>query len=170
VYLPPAPSLNVTLARAPSGRAGVFHTLRLMRALVDQYKKNPDMIACAVSLVFLCPEKDELSEIDCLFQYVRDSIRYTRDVFGVETICNPLLTIQRKVGDCDDKTTLFATLAECVGYPTRFVMAGYWGSKDYEHVYCQVFANGEWLDADTTEKQMLGYSPPNPSILYTEGV
>jgi transglutaminase-like putative cysteine protease len=101
---------------------------------------------------------------------VRDSIRYTRDVFGVETICNPLLTIQRKVGDCDDKTTLFATLAECVGYPTRFVMAGYWGSKDYEHVYCQVFANGEWLDADTTEKQMLGYSPPNPSILYTEGV
>lgn len=169
MYLPPTPVLTVSLARAPNGRAGVFHTLKLMRALVNEYKVNPAMIACAIGLVYLVPEKDEFSEIDSIFQFVRDGIRYTRDVHGVESLCNPLMTIQRKVGDCDDKATLFATLAECVGYPTRFVMAGYFDSREFEHVYCQVFANDEWLNADTTEPQMLGYAPPAPSQLFVEG-
>lgn len=167
MYLPPSVPIVATLAQAPGGRAGVRHTLRIMRGLIDEYKTDPDMISTAVSLVFLHPEKHEAREVGALFQFVQRNIRYTRDVYGVETVANPLITLARKVGDCDDKTTLFCTLCESIGYPTRLVMAGY-QSADFEHVYCQVFADGNWLDADTTENSPLGVAPPSPVVLFVE--
>jgi hypothetical protein len=171
VYLPPTiPHLSGTLTRAPAGRAAPFHTLRVMRQLINEYKKHVAIIDTAIQIVFLVPEKDEMSEISTLFNFVRDNIRYTRDVYGVETLANPLITLQRKVGDCDDKTTLFATLAEAIGYPTQLVMAGYFGSPDYEHVYCRVLTSQGWLDADTTEKFPLGFAPDNVSLLFAERI
>jgi transglutaminase-like putative cysteine protease len=139
-----------------------------MRQLINEFKKQVAIIDTAVSIIFLTPEKDEMSEITALFEFVRDNIRYTRDVHGVETIANPLITLQRKVGDCDDKTTLFATLAEAVGYPTQLVMAGYFGSPDYEHVYCAVLTSQGWVYADTTEKSPLGFAPANPTLIFHE--
>lgn len=156
--------------RAPAGRAGPHHTLRMMRQLINEYKKQVEIIDTAIQVVFLVPEKDEMSEIDALFNFVRDNIRYTRDVHGVETLANPAITLQRKVGDCDDKTTLFATLAEAIGYPTQLVMAGYYGSRDFEHVYCRVLTSQGWLDADTTEKFPLGFAPPGASVFFAERI
>lgn len=170
MYTPPDVALTATLARAPRGTAGVFHTLRVMRGLIDEFKKTADMIGAAVGIVFLVPEKDELSEVRALFEFVRDSVRYTRDVNGVETVANPAITLHRKVGDCDDKTTLFATLAEAIGYPTRLVMAGYFDSPDFEHVYCQVLTSDGWIDADTTEPYPLGFAPPAPTRLFVESI
>ncbi|MGV0999692.1 MAG: transglutaminase-like domain-containing protein [Fluviibacter sp.] len=136
---------------------------------MNQYKTDQGILSAAIAIIFLQPEKDGFAEVNAVFEFVRDSIRYTQDVLNVETICSPWATLQRRVGDCDDKSTLLATLAECVGYPTRFVVAGYFGSKDFEHVYCQIFLNGEWVDADATEREPLGYAPPVPSALYIEG-
>lgn len=168
--LAPHPQWNATLARMPNGRAGVFHTLRLMRQLVNEARTDPAIIQTAVSAAFLVPEKDEGNEARSIFEFVRDHVRYVRDVLGVETLADPRMTLRRMVGDCDDQVTLLAALLESVGYPTRFVVAGYSQPGVFDHVYLQTLVNGEWVDADPTEPQPFGWAPPFPVVIEIERV
>lgn len=159
---------TATLAGAPNGRAGAFHTIRTMRALVNRARVDPMMIQAATSIIYLAPQRDQLAEVNALFEFVRDDIRYVRDVVGIETLADPRITLRRMVGDCDDQSTLLATLAEAVGYPTRFVMAGYRSPSVFDHVYVQVLAGGQWIDADPTEDGPLGYAPPGAVVTWIE--
>jgi transglutaminase-like putative cysteine protease len=168
--LSPTPNLNGTLVGLSNGYAGVVATLATMRALVNEYKTNVKLRQIATQIIFLTPEKDEFSEADALFAFVRDTIRYVKDVHGVETLATPIITLATKIGDCDDQTTLLATLLESVGYPTRFVIAAYHVSDEFEHVYLQACVAGEWLDMDATEQQALGWSPPDPVSVQIENV
>lgn len=170
MFLAPTPSLTGARVPLPGGTAGVWQTLRVMRNLVNAHKTDPAMIQRAVSIVWTVPQKDELAEVAAVFEFVRDSIRYVRDVAGVETLCSPDKTLERRVGDCDDQATLLATLLEAVGYPTRFVVAAYSHPRELEHVYLQVFADGQWIDADPTESGPLGHAPPDPLAVYHERV
>ena len=152
------------------GRAGIFHTLKLMRNLVNDFKSRLEMIQLATRLVGFVAPKDELGEVNELFLFVRDKVRYIRDVLHVETLATPTVTLARRAGDCDDKTTLLATLCESIGYPTHFVVAGYTDPKTFEHVYLQIFAAEQWINADPTEYKPLGWAPPNPTILELERI
>lgn len=169
MYLPPDIPLTVTSARMPSGRAGALRTIRAMRGLVNLWRTDPGMISLAVSTIFLQPSKDSASELTAIFEYVRDHIRYTRDVLDVETLNTPPMTVARRVGDCDDKATLLATLAESVGYPSRFVMAAFHDSPGFSHVWVQLLDDSGWVDADATEEnESLGWCPSGITDLYIE--
>lgn len=166
-----APVFETNLMRAPGGRASTHHTVRVMRQMVNAARIDPLMINQAVGMIHAVPAKDELAEISALFDFVLNHVRYTRDIAGLETLCDPRMTMIRQVGDCDDKATLLATLLECVGYPTRFVMASYSGG-DFEHVYLQVFVphSGEWLDLDPTEHKPMGWAAPDATHFWIENV
>lgn len=170
MYCAPTYATRGTLIGAPPGSAGVWQTVRLMREMIKGYRVNSQIIDAAVSLVFLQPSKDDYAEVTAIFEYVQQNVKYVKDVYGVETLADPVTTLKRKVGDCDDKTTLFCSLCEAIGYATRLVMAGYFNSKDYQHVYAQVYVNNQWINADTTEDYPLGYAPPNPSVYWVENV
>jgi transglutaminase-like putative cysteine protease len=171
MYAPPhVTELSGTLAHYSGGGRGVRQTLAVMRRLVNHYKTDLGMLTNARNLIFLVSPKDEIGELDTLFTFVRDNIRYTRDVNGVETISSPDKTLATQVGDCDDKTVLLCTLAECVGFPTRFVVTGYNSPREYEHVYAQVFAAGQWIACDTTESYPLGWEPPDPLAYSIEAI
>lgn len=141
-----------------------------MRQLINAGKVNPAVMRAAHSIIYTQRERDEIGEARALFEYVRDYIRYVRDVHGIETLCAPAMTLQRMIGDCDDQTMLLCALAEAAGYPTRLVMAGY-SSRNYEHVFCEIFAAGEWWPCDPTERGAnFGWSPPDPVIAFVESV
>jgi len=170
MFAAPAVTMTGTLAAAPSGPASVFHTVRLMRASVERDKTNPVILNAAASALFHSIERDERAEAVALFSFVQNWIRYVRDVNGIETLAEPWLTLQRRVGDCDDQSALLAALYESVGFPTRFVMAAYRQPGIFEHIYLQVFANGEWFDVDPTERFGFGIAPPDPVDLWIEGI
>lgn len=166
----PAVEYNARLQGAPSGALGNHHTLRLMRDLINAGKVDPLVMRAAHSIIYTQPERDEIGECAALFDYVRDHVRYVRDVHGVETLCAPAMTLQRLIGDCDDQTMLLCALAEAAGYPTRLVMAGY-SSAAFEHVYCEIFALGAWYACDATERAAhFGWAPPDPVRMFTESV
>jgi transglutaminase-like putative cysteine protease len=166
--LAPAVSYTGTLQAAPTGFAGAHHTLRIMRAMIEKSRTDPTIIQAAHSIIFLTPERDEFAEVSALFEFVRDNIRYVADVAGIETLTAPPMVLQRRTGDCDDQTALLCSLFESVGYPTRLVMAGY-SSSMYEHVYCQVFTNGVWLDCDPISRDfVLGDSSSGHVSIFVE--
>lgn len=152
------------------GSRGVFQTLRQMRALVRSGRVDPMVRQAATSVVFLMPEKDQAAEARAIFEYVRDTIRYLQDVHDVETLSTAQMTLAGQVGDCDDQVILLCSMLETIGYPTRFVVAGYSDPSLYDHVYCQVFAAGQWIDCDPTEHRAFGWAPPDPLIISIEKV
>lgn len=55
------------------------------------------------------------------------------------------------VGDCDDITTLHATLLTALGFPVRFVaIRSVRDDANYDHVYLETNLDGEWIMFDVT--------------------
>ncbi len=170
MWLAPTPRYSATLMGAPDGAGRNFHTLRLMREMINAAKVDPEILRAAHSVIWMTPEKNEFREVSALFAYVRDYVRYVKDPHGVEALCYPAMTLQRRVGDCDDQTMLFCALCEACGYPTRLIMGQFY-TNDWEHVWCQVCIDGEWLDCDPIEKSAdVGDAPPSPVRLFVERV
>ena len=170
MFLAPVAPLSARVVTIPNGARGISATLRQMRDYVREYRKNPEIISAARSIVFAVPQKDEFSEVGAVFEWVRDMVRYVRDVHEIETLATPDKTLITRAGDCDDQTTLLAALLESIGYPTRFVVTGYQVRDVFEHVHLQVFAGAQWIDCDPTESESLGFSPPSPISTMIEKV
>jgi len=170
MMLAPTPRLSGQIVALADGMRGIEQTLGTMRDLVNQFRTNLDIRQTATATIFLTPEKNQLAEANALFELVRDGIRYTRDINGVETISTPLMTLQGRIGDCDDQVVLLATLLEAVGYPTRFVVAGYNLPGELEHVYLQAWLNGQWVNMDPTEHHPMGWAAPRPVAYAIESV
>lgn len=164
----PRVSLTGRLGTLPNGNAGAYATVAAMRAMVRRYRTHPAIRSAALSITFTTPERDQLSEVDALFSFVRDHVRYVRDVRGVETLATPTKTIELLAGDCDDQSTLLAALLESIGYPTRFVIAGYNGSPYYAHVYLQALTREGWVNLDPTEDHAVGWAPANATRIWIE--
>ena len=140
-----------------------------MAQLTRQGKVDPLVREFALSLVRGVPENDYGKEIAVMFYYVRDNIRYVRDIRGIETVQTPEKTLQYKQGDCDDQSVLLATLLEIVGNETRFKAVGY-TPRFFQHVYVEVYINGQWIALDPIVKMHLGWSPPGMVSAMFEGV
>jgi transglutaminase-like putative cysteine protease len=126
--------------------------LKLMVRLRNGYRVDVDVRRLALQLTASCPPRDSVCEITTLQNWVRDHIRYVRDVRDVETLQTPKLTLQMAAGDCDDQAVLLASLLESIGYRTRFEALGVRGGG-YEHVISAVQAGFRgrevWLPLET---------------------
>ena len=131
-----------------------------MRSYVEQYKTHPTIRFVAQDVTSHLPQKDFNAEIDALYRFVQNCIRYVRDVNGVETIQTPLKTLELKSGDCDDKSTLLAALLQSIGFRTRFHAMGF-RRNTINHVLLEVQHDGKWIPLETTEPVKMGWIPPN---------
>jgi transglutaminase-like putative cysteine protease len=130
------------------GIPGVKQTLKLMVALVRQYKTDLNVRTLAVQIAKTCEPKDKSCIITALQHYVRDDVHYVNDIDGVETIQTPVQTLKIGAGDCDDKATLLCALAAAVGFPTRFCAIGVRGGN-FSHVMAQAFLGNAWINLET---------------------
>lgn len=151
---------HATLLGVPSGIAGVKNTLSLMRQLIRQYKKDIVIRQFALAIVDGQKQKNFHAEVKKLFEFVRDRIRYVKDVNEIETLQTPTKTLEIKQGDCDDKVMLLAALLESIGHPTRLVAVGF-NYRIFSHVFLQTKIGHNWISLDSTEPVQAGWQPPN---------
>ncbi len=154
---------KATIHAIPSGPAGTRATLNFMRSLVREAKKDIRLREFAMSLVRHLPGKDFYGEINTIFMFVRDKIRYIRDIDNIETIATPQKTLEYRQGDCDDQAVLLATLLIMIGHPSRFIAIAIGGS--FVHVYVETRLGNRWLGMDPTENQSLGWRPLNATAV-----
>lgn len=112
----------------------------------------------AQQLIAHLRQKNFWGEIKAIHEFVRDKIRYTKDVRDVETLIYPEKLLELGQGDCDDKTMLTASLLESIGHHTRIVAVGRNGQ--FCHVLLEVRYNNRWIPVETTEPVALGWYPP----------
>lgn len=154
-----------TLMGIPDGVAGVKATLRQMSRLVKAYKIDPRINLLALDITRGLPSYDQAGEIRRLQNWVRDKIRYVADIDGYETIRTPLVTLEYEAGDCDDKSTLLATLLATVGYSVQFIAVGFDGG-DFSHVLCAVKMGTRVIACETIQPGVEpGWFPPDTTCV-----
>lgn len=161
MFLESATTLN--LSGIPSGKAGTFVTLNKMSKLVKAYKKSLLIYLKSREIIQSVLGKDHVGEMRAVQEWVKDNIRYTRDIRGVESVQTPVKTLEIMQGDCDDQSVLVASLLESIGHKTRFMAMGFAPNK-YSHVFTQSRIGSKkgpvWLSIETTEPVDIGWKPP----------
>ena len=155
--------------RISEGSEGVRETLVLMRSIVRKAKSDPLVITTARSITRMVPQKNWRGEVEALFRFVRDRIRYVMDPNDVEALSTPERLLSIGAGDCDDKATLLAALLEAIGHPSRFV-AVWFEPGSLTHVYVEAKIGQDWIPLETTEMIAMGRLPFDPASVKNRAV
>lgn len=145
---------KVIFEMMPRGQATV-RTLAAMRRFVLKDMSDLELRAFVIDRLKNLRGHDFSREIETLFKIARDEIRYLRDPLKVELVQDAKRTLAFKAGDCDDKTTLLATLLGIAGHLTRFVVIGYTPFVNrFDHVFLEVYdkQQEQWISLDATNE------------------
>ncbi len=172
--------------------------IKYLRRLAVEGKLDPEIYAFARKAVnrrcgnrWCIDEKDNLGEAKALFgalrqrkpprmsardveaagrvfRQIRNNVRYTSDISGVDTYQRPSHTLSLHGGDCDDYSTLTCATLGSVGIPCRFKVIRTKGAKDWNHIYAQAGfprANPQrWISMDSSVNMPFGWEAPKRMV------
>ncbi len=147
------------------GDAGVAQTIRAMRRLIEQGKKDPKVHEAAAVIIRSAgvPAFDWAGEVQAIYTWVLGNIRFTRDVYGKETLHAAPEILRLQIGDCDDFTILLCSLLGTIGHKTRILtISKPEDERNFSHVFPQVLLNGHWVTVDAARRNAaIGRNPEN---------
>jgi hypothetical protein len=134
------------------GDAGVGQTVKYMRRLIDQGKKDPAVHerAAWILTTYKVPAFDFEGEFRAIFHWISKAIRWTRDPTGKEGLHSAAEILRLRIGDCDDFTILMCSMLGTVGHRTRLVTIANHADdpETFSHVYPEVQLNDKWIPMD----------------------
>jgi hypothetical protein len=160
----------------------------ILRKISEEAGRDPRIATLASDILQRAgaQEREYDKQAAALLAWVQNNILYVNE--AGEVLQDPLYTLRRKAGDCDDKGMLFGALCTAVGLPWKFVLSGTnrsgqrirwvegtslpWGAN-FSHVYNMVgwppFTPQVWAAAEgTVRKSPLGYEPAMTGKLLPE--
>jgi len=107
-------------------------------------------------------------EVKALFEYVQNKVRYTRDVYGLDTYQRAVRTLQLGIGDCDDQTILLGSMLQAAGYPIALKIISTKDSEGFNHIYLLVglppTAPQKWMPLDPSMPYPAGWEVPRYKV------
>jgi hypothetical protein len=88
--------------------------------------------------------KDYLSEILSIRNFVAERVRYQNDPVALELVKDPQRLVEEMarhviaVGDCDDIALLLATMGRQLGRESEFITVGFGAPNNFSHVFTRV--------------------------------
>jgi len=115
------------------------------------------------------PEKDWKAEVEAIFEWVRNNVRYTLDPNELELFQRARRSLENGTADCDDQVILAGALLQAVGYPLRLVVIDT-GRGGYSHIYLHVglppVEPRRWIAFDlTATTEPLGWEVANHQVV-----
>lgn len=115
--------------------------------------RDPRMRQIALMVTRHCPPRNDMCELEAIYDFVVKNIRYTGDIVFKDTFQTALRTMQFAGGDCDDHSVCSAVLAMANGFQTRFRITSNTG-KTWDHIYMMAGVPKHnpkrWVALDTT--------------------
>ena len=155
---------KIYMDHIPKGYAGTRATVGYIIQLIKDGAKDFCVRQTAIDVLIenKVPAKNYLDEIRTLFEWVKQNIRYTRDIHRVELLHTARRMLDLRAGDCDDMTILLSAMLKAIGHPIRIVLVGFNPRKPmlFTHIYLEAFCKGRWIPLDATTSHPIGWSPP----------
>lgn len=157
---------GMTMTHRRSADMPIEERVASIQDLVWKGVQDPRMRKLALQITKHCPERDGQCEAKAVYDYIKQNVRYTGDVApvkmgskgpveGVDLFQSGRRTLEFQGGDCDDHSTLGATLLAHNGItPILRVTASSRMGED-EHIYVGAIlpkgdSNGKFVAIDTT--------------------
>lgn len=158
--------MNAVSMAIPEGDPGTIATIDQMRRLIDHGMKDPYIHELSAGIINLAGVRafDWMGEARAVYNWVRQHIRFTRDVRGKETLHAASDIVRLGIGDCDDFTILICSLMGTIGAKCSIVTVAS-DPRDpdlFSHVYPEVSINGRWVTMDAARRDpRFGLAPAN---------
>lgn len=105
-------------------------------------------------------ERDWRGELQGAFDFVREHVRYTRDIQDVELFQRADRTLELGIGDCDDMAILLGSIIGNIGFPTIVRVISTDGPT-FHHVYLLAGLPPEdpkeWIALDASQGEGVGW-------------
>jgi hypothetical protein len=153
-----------------TGQAISYNTVKEMIKIIYSSSANPYVRKFAERIIRDIKDRDEMGEIQAVYDFMINHIKYVHDPLGIEFIQTPPYILnQMELGDipaldCDDYTVLSLSLLRSIGYNVAIRLAAYHEKENFEHVYGLVFLEQakKWIVFDGIRKdKWLGWEAPN---------
>lgn len=150
--------MRVSLMGIPSGDAGTYRTLAIMRRVAKAGAINPIVRQTAVDITYGLGA-NPTAQARTIRTWLEQNTAFQRDPYGVEAIHTPeamirqVLTRGRTSVDCDDVAVLAASLGLTLGLKARFVTVGFNSpNAPYAHVWAELAdpRRNVWVECDIT--------------------
>jgi transglutaminase-like putative cysteine protease len=155
---------RIRIVRVPKGVRGTIASAGLIANLIREGARDFYVRQKAIEIFREAgaAPKDRFGEVCVLFHWVRNNIRYTRDIFRVELLHTPRRMLELRAGDCDDMTILLGAMLMSTGHPVRLVLTGFRPHKphSYSHIYLEANVREKWIALDATMNRPIGWAPP----------
>jgi len=139
----------------PEGTNGLLSKINIIGELINKGSQNIDIRSLSVELISGLEDFDFQSELEVIYNWVIENIRYVRDIDNIELIHDADKVLEFRAGDCDDFTILLGSMLKSIGFPIQMVIASRNGI-DFEHIYLRVNLNNKWIVCDASMKMPLG--------------
>lgn len=162
------PTRNMFKRRSiPEGMKGIWMEVARMVEYVRKFSGHPEIIDFSRTLVLGCVPRDQRCEIQTIHDFVGHHARFVQDPINRETITTPLKFLDdietkgRTTGDCDELSTLEASLLAAIGIEPRFRFGG--EGREMYHVWVQAKLGNEWFDLEPSGYLDAGFHYEFPS-------
>lgn len=159
----PSPPRILT-RRVPKGYRGTIRTAAMIGDLIHAGARDFCVRQSAIGIYRRAgvPPKDRRGEIRAVFDWVRRNVRYTRDIYRVETLHTARRMLALRAGDCDDMTILIGAMLMSTGHPVRLAIVGFRPDRPhgYTHIYPEAHNGRRWIALDATIRRPMGSVPP----------
>jgi transglutaminase-like putative cysteine protease len=125
--------------------------------IVERYTGHPVLVTYAAKLInkYNIPQRDEKALVQMLHRFVQDYIKYFRE--SPERFASPIRVLHWRIGDCDCKTGLLASLIRSFRIPVRLKIIRFkLQNRRTAHIYPQAKLNNEWWSLETVNKWPMG--------------
>jgi hypothetical protein len=154
---------KISLHNIPEGYLGTLHTVEHIKRLIRKGAKDFRVRQTAIDILRqrCVKAKDYAGEIKALFEWVQQSIRYTKDTFRLEVLHSARRMLELRAGDCDDFSILLGAMLEAIGHPVRLVLTGPDPRRQdlFSHIYIEAYCRGRWIALDATMPHAMGWAP-----------
>lgn len=138
----------------------VYLTVKKIIDIINSPRELVYARELAEQVLINIPDRNSLRDISTITNYVRNTIRFTHDIKGIETvktverIYNEIRNTGKFIGDCDDATVLLGAMLKSIGYPIKIVIVSLRELKgdNFNHIYLRVLDKNKnvWYNVDGT--------------------
>jgi hypothetical protein len=127
--------------------------------------RDPAMRQIGLLITRGCPARNDMCELQAIFDFIQRNIRYTGDITFKDTFQSGWRTMQFGGGDCDDHAELGAVLCMENGYQCKWRITSNTGAT-WDHIYLMAgipkHRPASWVALDTTlGKGKFARQPPS---------
>ena len=124
--------------------------LRLLRSFIEDYRQAPSVRDLAVELARQCEPRDKKAQALAVANWVKENIYYVHEL--PERFQTPIVTLEKRAGDCDDHTALIGAMIESIGIKCAMVVMNIDGR--WRHIFPAAILpkTRKFLPLDSTTK------------------